>query len=261
MWISTRYYETLFIPGRPQVERERGTMDRTGQLWCVPSPSPLLPLSYLSLPRMALTGLISCILRALLTLLRLYIYIHIHTGAIIMIYFFCFNVMELIYGSIVAPEFLDPVTAWVHHPMFCWIMVTGLTGNIIPFGNTFLHSVLIPILGSEHAISNYIQYTVLPYTSNELFSAPFLLSTIEELPTFILALGSVFPSLRSDIFFGSSFFMLRILFHSFLLYCCPLDSIKAVFIAMSMIMQLLWFAKWTKTYLPKLISGEKEKLN
>jgi hypothetical protein len=179
-------------------------------------------------------------------------------GAVIMIYFFCFNIMELIYGSMVAPEFLDPITAWVHHPMFCLIMVTGLTGNVFPFGEMLVKNIFVPLLGAENAVVSYMQTTILPATSSIPFTAPFMIPCIEELPTFILALGSVFPSLRSDALFGFTFFILRIVFHAFLLYNCPY-SIKAVFLSISMVMQLAWFGKWVTSYLPKLLKGNPSK--
>jgi len=49
-------------------------------------------------------------------------------------------------------------------------------------------------------------------------SVGFALVTPLEFPTFLLALGTVFPSLRTDLSFGIVFFTTRILYHGFVIY-------------------------------------------
>jgi hypothetical protein len=179
-------------------------------------------------------------------------------GAIILIWFGVFNVMELMWGFVVAPEHLDPLTALFHHPMFTWNVCVGLTGSIIPFADSFMEKVLLPVLGAESGVVHFFRDTLLPAAITPRYTSPFIICFFQELPTFALALGSVFPSCRSDAFFGATFFLLRIC-HNFLLWLyCPMD-IKKVYFSMGMLMHIFWFKTWCMKYLPKLLGRERLK--
>lgn len=93
--------------------------------------------------------------------------------------FVCGNVLDLVYGSIFYPKQIELLSGWLHH---CGYFV--------------------------------VLYNVLQKGAANGFAFSF----IEEIPTFIKALGSLFPNLRSDNVFGISFFAFRILFHIHYLY-------------------------------------------
>lgn len=71
---------------------------------------------------------------------------------------------------------------------------------------------------------------------------------IDELPTMILAMGSVFPNLRSDWLFGLSMLSVRILYHSYLAFL-NLTYLPAVSVSVpSLIAYIYWFRNWSKKY-------------
>lgn len=168
-----------------------------------------------------------------------------------MIWFGMFNITDMTFGSIFAFEALDPLTTWVHHPVFTWIMLSGITGNGIVF-------------------------------QGEPYCSAFMFGLIEELPTFWLALGSIWPSYRSDWGFGLTMFVFRICYHLHYSIACFLfdavstfkgdDSLyihttpKACYF-FSMVMHIFWFkVGWLDKQLPKLLGyakkdkeGKKEK--
>ncbi|KAF9035107.1 hypothetical protein BDP27DRAFT_1245511, partial [Rhodocollybia butyracea] len=55
---------------------------------------------------------------------------------------------------------------------------------------------------------------IIEYAIYQKWAYVFSLATCMEFPTFILGLATLFPRLRSNIFFAVSFFLTRILFHS-----------------------------------------------
>jgi len=88
------------------------------------------------------------------------------------------------------------------------------------------------------------------------FASAFASMLIEELPTFLLALGSIFPACRSDIGFGLTFFVLRLLLHMIFLIFAILvgvDHSVAVLYAFTMAMHINWFYVWMTKYGRKLL--------
>jgi len=76
----------------------------------------------------------------------------------------------------------------------------------------------------------------------------FIYCFFEEFPTFVLAIGFLFPRLRSDLLFGVSFFIFRIVFHMILTYKyyrCMNDSIYWKFSSLVTILHWFWMYKWT----------------
>ncbi len=181
-------------------------------------------------------------------------------GGAIMIWFCVFNFMDIIVGSLLARECLDPLTTWVHHPFFSFLMVVGLTGNLFPFGD-HLVAQLGATLGTQHGLTVFMRSTVLPAMSTPTYTGPFVCSIVEELPTFFLALGSVFPSLRSDIAFGLTFFVLRIVFQALLFFSYRPWNFGKLILGLPFLMHIFWFRSWSQKYLPHVIrsGGDVEK--
>ena len=83
------------------------------------------------------------------------------------------------------------------------------------------------------------------------FSNLFLLAAIEELPTFLLALGSMFSVFRTDLGFGLSFFLLRICYHLYLFTLGMKIGIETPVIGvfvLTLTMHLNWFYAWVSKY-------------
>ena len=97
------------------------------------------------------------------------------------------NAMDLIFGFLFYRKYLKFLTSYVHHVTKIWIMYYAITGNGIVFS-------------ASSAFANALMWLL-----------------IEELPTFIAAFGTIFPSFRSDIGFGLTLFMSRVVLHSHLL--------------------------------------------
>jgi hypothetical protein len=93
-------------------------------------------------------------------------------------FFGTFCCLDLIFGIVFYPKQLDLLTGWVHHSMYLWLMY--------------------------HLHSNHIQ-------------GGFSLFLVEELPTFLLALGNVARGWRTNLLFGLSFFVTRLVWHGYLL--------------------------------------------
>jgi hypothetical protein len=135
--------------------------------------------------------------------------------------FFCVNLLDLLLGLIFYRSCLGLMTTYVHHTLYMWLMVFLLTGN------------------------GFFTSTPTP------FSMAFIWCLIEELPTFLLALGSVFPSYRADLSFGVSFFFLRLLYHCYLfLLMVRLQTYTPILFlyGLTFVMHLEWFRAWFTKY-------------
>jgi hypothetical protein len=130
------------------------------------------------------------------------------------------NVVDLLIGIVFYRDRLQILSTFVHHPVFAFISFYAITGNFV--GKQF-----------------------------NPFSQGLMWCLLEEIPTFILALGSVFPSFRMDLLFGISFFILRIVFHG---YCTSYAILSKAdipilaFMSMSMIFHVIWFYQWVVGY-------------
>jgi len=152
-----------------------------------------------------------------------------NVSAIVCLWFAIANIIDLLFGFIFYRKQQGIITSYFHHSIFIWIMYACTTGN-----GLFL--------------------TCTP------FAPSFLFMCIEEIPTFILALGSVFKSYRTDLGFGLTFFILRIMYHlCFLLYSiyAQADSLVCFLYVLSLIMHINWFYSWASKYGKNL--GDKEK--
>ena len=151
------------------------------------------------------------------------------------LWFALFNLTDLVFGSIYYPKEMDPLTAYVHHPLFIYIMIacSGAWGldetGVLAFGA-------------------------------QPFSTAFCLVCIEELPTFILALGSMFPAFRSDMGFGVSFFILRIVYHFFIMargIIVKVHPIQTAMYGLTFIMHIFWWYGWVTGMKKKKAEGGK----
>ena len=155
---------------------------------------------------------------------------------LVALWFAMFNAADLIFGTLMYPEQMDPITAYVHHPLFIYIMYASTTGH----------------------------YGWNPMTMKALycdgFAPVFLIGCVEELPTFILGFGSVFPAWRLDIGFGVSFFLLRVIFHGCILVQSFLANVHPLvtgLCCLTMVMHIFWFRGWVVSYLKKKPSVRK----
>jgi hypothetical protein len=138
-------------------------------------------------------------------------------GTICCIIFGVANIMDTLCGQIFYPENLSFLTTYFHHGVFTWLMVCAVTtqGGFITTETTFVPS--------------------------------FVMALPEEIPTFLLALGSLDERFRSDLAFGVTFFILRIVYHAFLLYYVIVNKMNVVTIGMyvlAMTLHVVWFKGW-----------------
>jgi hypothetical protein len=119
-------------------------------------------------------------------------------------------VMDTVIGTFYYPEAMRTLSGYVHHIFFIF--------------------------------ANVLVYYYNGYTLMNLF-------LIDELPTMILAIGSVFPHLRSDFLFGVAMLSVRILYHGYL-SLLNLTYLPAVAVTLpSLFAYIYWFKNWTKKYL------------
>ncbi|WRT67320.1 uncharacterized protein IL334_004290 [Kwoniella shivajii] len=103
-------------------------------------------------------------------------------------------------------------------------------------------------------LTGWIHHTVyigmMIYLLNSIQAPTFLVGSIMELPTLDLALSNLFPSIRSDLRFLSTFFTLRIVLHSIILFQCAMPSTRAymggsfvpvILLSPALLMHLSWF--------------------
>jgi hypothetical protein len=144
-----------------------------------------------------------------------------NVSVLICISFGIATLLDLIFGLIFYSEYVQLLSGWFHHTVFIWLMYFMITTD-----GLFI---------STHA----------PFTPI------FVMSLIQELPTFILALGSIFPQYRSDLGFGFTFFILRILHHAYFFYFSwrgnAFAPIKGMYI-LTISMHINWFYGWITKY-------------
>lgn len=139
----------------------------------------------------------------------------------VVLFFVSSNVMDLILGTIYYPSQLDPLTSVFHHVFYVSFMMILLLHN---------------------------------------YSRGFVLCFFMEVPTSLLALGSVWPECRTDLGFGISFFITRLVYNVYLAgrlyYLSPEGHIWKVCTTV-LCMHIYWFYKWIKAYGNKINSNVK----
>jgi hypothetical protein len=136
------------------------------------------------------------------------------------IWFALANAFDLAFGSVFYPKYMGLLTGYVHHLVFIWVMITSASGN-----------------------GGFIQLAP--------FSNAFTLMLIEEVPTFLLAFGSIFSEFRTDLGFGISFFALRIVFHLYgFIYGAKsgVNRVLLVLFTFTLFLHCLWFYGWISKY-------------
>ena len=142
-------------------------------------------------------------------------------GLLICIWFGLANAFDFIYGLILYRVHLGVLTTYVHHSIFIWLM---------------------------HFCSTRNGFFV---TAPSPFIPAFCIMLIEEIPTFLLALGTIFPSFRTDLGFGVTFFLLRIVYHAYItiyaIYAQVTTSIIVLYL-LTLTMHCNWFYAWVTKY-------------
>lgn len=152
-----------------------------------------------------------------------------NVSVLVCLWFAIANILDLVFGYFFYYKEQGVITSYLHHTIFIWIMYTCTTGNGL-------------------------------FIKCSTFSPAFLFMCIEEIPTFLLALGSVFPSCRTDLGFGVSFFLLRIVYHTiFFIYSIYVrtETIVSFLYLLTLMMHINWFSSWVNKYGKKLMSKKK----
>jgi hypothetical protein len=145
-----------------------------------------------------------------------FIYNEDFTSRCILLFFLSSNVMDLLIGVFQYPKYLDPFSTIAHHIFYISFII---------------------ILLSHH------------------YSQGFILCFFMEVPTVILSIGSVWKHLRSDIIFGITFLLTRIVYNIYLAHKLALVAYDGVIwkvCCLVLCLHLYWFFKWVTQYGKKL---------
>jgi len=113
-------------------------------------------------------------------------------------------------------------------------------------GTIYYKSQMGILTGYIHHIV-YIMITFLAFHRSETFY--YTLFFIEEIPTFILSLGSIDPNYRSNMLFGGTFFVFRIGYHTMLMYLLRYNLIFMILGCSTLMLHTYWFKIWINKYL------------
>lgn len=139
-------------------------------------------------------------------------------------------VLDIICGLIFYPKYVGLLTGWIHHTVYTWVMLTAISGD------------------------GY-------FTTCRPFAPLFVLMSIEELPTFLLALGSINSNFRTDLGFGISFLITRLLFHFLALgylWYSNTDAVPLIVVALASGLHLQWFYGWATKYSSYKVKASKK---
>ena len=136
--------------------------------------------------------------------------------------FTSYLITDIIIGKRDYPSTLKTMTGYFHHIVYIFINIISIYSGLYPLYSIFM---------------------------------------IAELPTFILALGSVVPQYRKDLLFGVSFFTTRIAY--FLYICVSMSDYLLIrwFSIPIFVMHSYWFYKWTKNYLTVYLQKSTNQVN
>ena len=143
---------------------------------------------------------------------------------LVLIFFGATNIIDLIIGSYYYPKYLDPFSTIAHH-IFYISFITVLIGH--------------------H------------------YSRGFILCFLMEIPTFVLGIGRIWKERRSDILFGLTFFITRLIYNIYLVNKLKNIASEGIIWKICLCVFLLhmyWFSKWygnTGTQLQKRYSFTK----
>eukprot|EP01034_Spumella_vulgaris_P029790 gene29790-36890_t len=120
--------------------------------------------------------------------------------------------MDLTLGMTNYRKFLDPLSSVAHHTFYIGLVTFYLTNR---------------------------------------FSRGFMLGLVMEIPTFVLALGSVWKCYRSDLLFGVAFLLTRLVYNIYLarqLAVILVDGVVWKICVGVLGLHIYWFYKWCKLY-------------
>jgi len=149
------------------------------------------------------------------------------TDSFLCTFFGAYCVLDLAIGSVVYPQYVDLLTGWVHHIAYLGLM-------------WYLH--------------------------NHHVQGGFGIFLIEELPTFLLALGNVSKPWRTNVLFGGSFFVTRLCWHGYMLsQFWQLRTLIAqplyVPIGVTMLLHMHWFYGYARQQLRRMNQARKKKVD
>ncbi|KAK8869630.1 hypothetical protein IAR55_000197 [Kwoniella newhampshirensis] len=147
-----------------------------------------------------------------------------------------------------------------------WMRETGRFGVI--FFATYLFSDVSLLDGTssfQHMVgllTGWIHHTayltLMMYLLNTRHIPIFLIGSVMEVPTFDLALSNLFPQVRNDFRFLSSFFIFRIVFHAVMLVDCARSItitdgsyVPIAMFALTGILHVSWFCAGVTGYLKR----------
>ena len=136
----------------------------------------------------------------------------------VMMFFMASNFTDLILGAFFYAEFLDPFTTIFHHLAYMLFVICLLREGI---------------------------------------ARGLVICFVMEIPTFILALGTVFKAYRADLLFGVSFALTRLFFNLFLILKLANITNYEGYIwricSLVLCVHMFWFYKWSSNYGAKLL--------
>lgn len=142
-----------------------------------------------------------------------FIYGEDYISRAVIVFFIASNFCDLVIGYFYYLEYLDPFTTIFHHIAYIVFMIGLLQANI---------------------------------------SRGFLLCFFMEIPTFFISLGTVFKDFRSDLMFGITFFITRLMFNLYLIVrLATITNYEGVIwkiCTFVLIVHIYWFYKWYNTY-------------
>ncbi|KAJ3103223.1 hypothetical protein HDU97_010287 [Phlyctochytrium planicorne] len=133
---------------------------------------------------------------------------------------------------------------WSH--AICAFFVSYCLGDLI-VGHVMYRSEMNPWSGYFH----HTLYTFMVSNLTQLHLGPaFILFGILELPTLLMAMGSIHKPLRNDLLFGFTFFTTRLAFHAYLTFHLGVIAFPytTIFLYPLSVMPLhvMWFSGWIK---------------
>lgn len=131
-------------------------------------------------------------------------------GNLFILNFMAYLIMDCIIGYNYYPNYMNTLAGYIHHNIYIIINICSLYNDLYPY---------------------------------------YLLFMISELPSVILNVGSFEPKFRSDMLFGTTFFITRIVYHIYLTYIFFNIVIIRSFAIPILCIHIYWFKNWVVKYL------------
>jgi hypothetical protein len=141
-------------------------------------------------------------------------------GMILCIWFALANILDLLFGLVFYRSKMGLLSSFIHHPVFIWMSLFAGTGNGL-------------------------------FTSDLPFIQAYNALFLVEVPTMLLAFGSVWPSLRTDMGFGATFFLFRLVYHGYMMALAVHSGVNTPLLCCFVgpfFLHVFWFSTWLKSY-------------